>query len=419
MTAFSGDGPAVGQTGEVSAYLDNAATTPMRPDAIEAMLPYFSDVFGNPSGMHAAARAARAAVEDARDLVASALGALPGEVVFTGGGTEADNLAVIGTVDALSTGPLSTGSRATGLVASNTRARGGGVGPIVCSAMEHHAVLRACRAAAARHGVDLREVPVGPDGIIDLDALAAACTPEVSLVSVMLVNNEVGTIQPFGSIAQMVRLKAPGAVLHTDAVQGVPWLDVAGSAREADLVAISGHKFGGPKGVGALVIRASTPISPLVHGGGQERERRSGTHNVAGIVAMATALAATIRERDGTVAAVGMRRDRLVDGLLASVAGASETGARSAKVAGNAHLCFDGVESEALLVLLDGAGIAASAGASCASGAIEPSHVLLAMGFPASQASSGIRFSLGPATTDAEIDHALEIVPASVARLRD
>jgi cysteine desulfurase len=290
---------------------------------------------------------------------------------------------------------------------------------LVCSAMEHHAVLATSRALARRTGAALREVPTGKDGLIDLDALSEACTADVGLVSVMAVNNEIGTVQPMDTVASIVRQHAPGALLHTDAVQAAPWLDLVPLTALADLVSVSGHKFGGPKGVGVLVAARGTDIRPLLHGGGQERERRSGTHNVAGIVAMAAALAVSVSGRPATVEAVRTRRDRLGDGLVASVAGAVETGDRRHRVAGSLHLRIVGVESEALVVLLDDRGVAVSAGAACSSGAVEVSHVLTSMGFGPAEAASGVRFSLGTTTTDEEIDLALSVVPGAVGQLRD
>ncbi|MCA1691295.1 MAG: cysteine desulfurase [Actinobacteria bacterium] len=370
------------------AYLDHAATTPMLPQAVEAMLPFLRDRFGNASGSHAVSREAKKAVEEAREVVAGYLGARPGEVVFTGGGTEADNLAVIG-------------------------AHAARPGTVLCGAVEHHAVLHATQALGGRL------VPVSADGTIDLDALAEMLDPSVSVLSVMLANNEVGTIQPLDEIAGVMRSRAPEAVLVTDAVQAFPWLDVAHLAAPADLVAVSAHKFGGPKGVGALVVRDGVALRPLIHGGGQERDRRSGTHNVPGIVAMAAAMQATVAERGATVSRVTELRDRLADGLLSAVPGASETGVRDRKVSGNCHLTFDGVEAEALLVLLDGAGVYASAGSACASGAVEPSHVLSAMGVPRERGLGALRLSLGRTTTAEDVDLALAAVPAAVARLRD
>jgi cysteine desulfurase len=234
----------------------------------------------------------------------------------------------------------------------------------------------------------------------------------------MLANNEVGTIEPLAEVAALVRERAPEAVVHTDAVQAFPWLDVSALGSVADLVAVSAHKFGGPKGVGALVVRQGVKIRPIIHGGGQERDRRSGTHNVAGIVAMAAAMRATVEGREATVARISRLRDRLADGLVAGVPGCVETGDRSTKIAGNCHITFEDAEAESLLVLLDAAGVYASAGSACASGAVDPSHVLAAMGMSRARASGALRLSLGSSTTDADVDLALEAIPAAVARLR-
>ena len=371
----------------MTVYLDHAATTPMRPEAVAAMLPFLTERFGNASGVHAVARAARDALDEARETVARCLGAQPGEIVFTGGGTEADNLAISGVI-----------------------ARRGGIA--VCPAGEHHAVLHSVEAAGGR------VVPSSTNGRVDLDRLVDALDEDVSVVSVMLVNNEVGTIERLTQVIQVVREHAPNARLHTDAVQAFPWLDVATAAADADLVAVSAHKFGGPKGVGALVVRAGTDVAPIIHGGGQERDRRSGTHNVAGVVGMAAAMQATVDARTAMVDRVSHLRDRLADGLLASVPGATETVARADKVAGNCHLQFDGIESEALLVLLDDAGVCAAAGSACASGAVEPSHVLTAMGVEKTAALSAVRLSLGWTTTDDDVELALKVIPEAVARLR-
>ena len=372
----------------------------MVPEAVEAMLPYLTGTFGNPSGTHRESRRARLAVDDAREQIADLLGCDLGTIVFTSGGTEADNLAVAGGWE-------------------STVGSGGAPRPLVCSAMEHPAVLRSCEALARRAGAELRLVRPDKHGLVDLDALAEACTPDVGLVSVMSVNNEIGTVQPIGAVAGIVRDRSPSAVLHTDAVQAVPWLDVGPLVAATDLVAVSAHKFGGPKGVGVLVVADGIRLGAMAHGGGQERERRSGTHNVAGIVATAAALEVVVAERAATSARVTAWRDRLGDGLLASVPGAAETGEREDRVAGHLHLRFDGVESEALVVLLDEAGVAVSAGAACSSGAVEASHVLLSMGFGPGEAASGIRFSLGAGVAEWEIDHALAVVPAAVAQLRD
>ncbi|HVE47314.1 MAG TPA: cysteine desulfurase family protein [Acidimicrobiales bacterium] len=372
----------------MTVYLDHAATTPLRPLVLEAMMPFLTDQFGNPSGSHAVSRAARKAVDEARDVVAECLGCEPGEVIFTGTGTEADNLALAG------------------VVARRP-------GKVFCSAIEHHAVLHAVQ--ALRGSV----VPVHPTGVVDVDALAAALGPEVSVVSVMLANNEIGVVQPLDEVVEVVREHAPEAVVHTDAVQAFPWVDVATAASGAGLVAVSAHKFGGPKGVGALVARRGVRLAPIMHGGGQERDRRSGTHNVAGIVGMAAAMRITVNERDATVARVASLRDRLGDALLAALPGTVETGDRGHKVAGSCHLRFRGIESETLLVLLDDAGVCASAGSACASGAMEPSHVLAAIGVDRDEARSAVRFSLGSTTTEDDVDLAVKAVTEAVSHLRE
>jgi len=378
-------------------YMDHAASTPLRPEAREAMLPWLGERFGNPSGSHSIARAARRAVDEAREVLASALGAEPGQVVFTGGGTESDNLAVAGAV-------------------GFARADDAGA-TAACSAVEHEAVLNCVRSLGGA------VVPVGPDGRVDLGALeavlarSAAAGRPVAVVSVMLANNEVGVVEPLDSVVDVCRRVAPGALVHTDAVQAFPWLDVATLAAGADLVSISAHKFGGPQGAGALVARDRARLVPLLHGGGQERERRSGTHNVAGIVGLAAAAAATVRDRAELVRRAAGWRDRLVDGLIEAVPGTREVARRDIRVAGNCHVLVPGVESEALLFLLDEAGVCASAGSACASGATEPSHVLVAMGVPPDEARGALRMSLGWSSTADDVEVALRAVPAAVGRL--
>jgi cysteine desulfurase len=375
-------------------YLDHAATTPLRPEARAAMLEWLGDRFGNPSGAHPVARRARQAVDEARDAVAETLGCRPDELVFTSGGTEADNLAVRGVHAARP-------------------------GPVLCSAFEHEAVLR------PTHALGGATVPVDRHGLVDLDALADAVDaagPATSLVSVMAANNEVGAVQPIDRVAEVVRGRAPGAVVHTDAVQAAPWLDVAALAAGADLVSVSSHKFGGPQGVGALVVRRGTPLRAQALGGGQERELRSGTHNVAGIAGMAAALVAASRDRDERARRVSRLRDRLADGLVAAVPGAVETGVdggdRRHRLPGTVHVCLPDVESEALLFLLEEAGVCASAASACASGAQQASHVLAALGVPVRLAAGALRLSLGWTSTDEDVDAALAVIPAAVDRLR-
>ncbi len=379
-----------------TAYLDYAASTPVRPEALAAMLPFFSETFGNASGGHAFARAAKSALESARESIAEDLGAEPGEIVFTSGGTESDNLAVEGAARA-------------------ARARGRGE-EVLVSAFEHKAVLAAADRLALE-GFSTSRTPVSAGGIIDLDALADAIDGRTALVSVMLVNNEIGTVQPLDQVARIMAVQSPNAVLHTDAVQAAAWVDVASLAADADLVSVSAHKIGGPKGAGALVVRGGVPIVPLFEGGGQERGLRSGSSNVAGAVGLAAALRATVATMAVTVARVGTLRDRLVAGL-AEIPGLWINGDPDRKIAGNVHVGIPGVEAEALLVLLDRAGVCAAAGSSCSSGATEPSHVLGAMGLDRSDALASIRLSLGFASVSADVDRALNAIPAAVTQLR-
>jgi cysteine desulfurase len=369
------------------AYLDHAATTPMRPEAIEAMLPFLDGRFANPSGSHRFARQARAALDDAREVVAGVVGCAPGEVVFTSGGTESDNTAVLGVV----------------------AARGG---TAVCPAAEHHAVLHAVEQV---HG---RSVRVDRDGSVDLEHLASCVDANVSVVSVMAVNNEVGTITDVAAAAETARRARAGVTVHTDAVQAPSWLDLRELTPHVDLLSLSAHKFGGPKGVGVLVARSGTEFRPLLVGGGQERELRSGTQNVAGAVALAEALRLADAERDVERERLTALRDRLVDTLTARLDGVVETVPRPRKVAGSAHVCIRGVENEALLFLLDEAGVCASAASACAAGAMEPSHVLAAMGVERDLALGALRLTLGRTTTPADVDRAVDAVVAAVQHIR-
>lgn len=374
-------------------YLDHAATTPMRAAAVQAMIPFLADDYANPSGSHRLARRARQVIDEARDMVADVIGCTPGEVVFTGSGTEGDNTAIRGAVERRK-------------------------GRAVCSAAEHHAVLH-CVEHERGH-------VIGTDtwGRIDLDRLTAllADAPDegpdaISVVSVMAVNNETGAITDVEAVSKIVRRLAPQAVLHTDAVQAACWLDLRALWPHVDAMALSAHKFGGPKGVGILAVRNGTPMAPLVLGGGQERDRRSGTHNVAGIAAAAVALVETDRDRRSEHERVTRLRERLVTGLSA-VGEVHRTVPAEIGVPGVAHLCFAGVENEALLYLIDESGVCASAASACASGAMEPSHVLAAMGVDRALAHGALRLSLGHTTTDADVDRAIDVVVAAVRHLR-
>jgi cysteine desulfurase len=353
------------------------------------MHPWLTERFGNPSGAHQVARAARAAIEDARDVVSDFLGVEPGGVTFTSGGTEADNLAVRGSVAARP-------------------------GPIVVGATEHPAVMEAALAA----GSEVRIAGVGPDGLIDPESLDRILDRTVAVVSIQLVNHETGVLQPLAQLARWVRRRAPVAVLHTDAVQAASWFDLTTEAASADLISISGHKIGGPQGVGVLGARGRPPLQAILHGGGQERELRSGTQNVAAIVGLGAALQALGRDRDAAANRVADLRDGLASRVRAAIPDAIFTAEESPRAPGHLHVRFAGVESEALLLLLDEFGVCASAGAACASGAMEPSPVLLAMGVEKHDALSSLRLTLGPATSEQEIDLAATAVTAAVARLR-
>jgi cysteine desulfurase len=373
-------------------YLDHAASTPMRAEAIEAMTPYLDHMYANPSGSHRFAREARKALDEARDLVAETLGCKPGEVVFTSGGTEGDNHAILGAVRRL-----------------------GGVA--VCPAAEHHAVLHCVEHV---NGVVVRVNSVGTVDLEDLQCVLEAATEEqpITVVSVMAVNNEVGSITPMRDVARIVRKYAPNAILHTDAVQAACWVDLREITPLVDALSLSAHKFGGPKGVGVMVIKTGKNLEPLIFGGGQERDRRSGTHNVSGIIATAKALEVTDKTRAEEMVRVTKLRDRLVDEIRAQVDGVLETVPREHRVPGVAHLCFSGLENEALLFLLDQADVYASAASACASGAMEPSHVLEAMGIERSWSNGALRLSLGHTTTDAEIDLAVSAIVSAVNQLR-
>jgi cysteine desulfurase len=374
-------------------YLDHAATTPVRQEVLAAMWPFFGDAFYNPSSRYAPAQQVAAALEAARATVAGCLGARPGEIVFTGGGSEADNLALKG-------------------VALANRARGD---HLITTAIEHHAVLHACQDLERSHGFRVTYLPVDRHGLVDLDALAAALDERTVLVSVMLANNEVGTIQPLAEIAALVRPR--GILLHTDAVQAAGLLDLNVDALGVDLLSLAAHKFYGPKGAGALYVRRGVRLHPLIHGGGQERDRRAGTENTAGIVGLAEALRLAVAERDEVGPRLMALRDRLLAGLLAAP-GVVLTGHPVRRLPGLASICVAGVEAEPLLIELEMAGIACSSGSACAAGSSEPSHVLTAMGFPPELARGALRFSLGRHTTAEEIDYVAATVPAVIAALR-
>jgi cysteine desulfurase len=381
-------------------YLDHGATTPLRPEVAHAMAEARSQPLGNPTGSHRAAQHARRLLEESRDEVAAQLGRDPGEIIFTSGGTESANLAVFGALGAA--------------------VREGPSAVVVCSAVEHPAVRESCRAAARWPAVTWRELPVDGTGSVDGDALAGLLGAETALVAVMLANNETGVVQPLRRVVDAVREQGAGTTrVFTDAVQAASFLNLAETTSGADLVAVSAHKVGGPVGVGALAARPPTGIVPRQHGGGQERERRSGTQDVVGAVGLAVALRLAAAERSEAVRRVAGLRDRLAAGLVETVPGVLRTVPPGVDVLpGHLHLCLRGIEREELLLALSERGVCASGGSSCASGALEASYVLAAMGVPDELARGAIRFTLGHDTTEADIARALAIVPEVVASLR-
>lgn len=376
-------------------YLDHAATTPVLPEVKEAMLGALDDDFGNPSSVHSFGRRAKEIVEDARDRVAAAIGAAPAEIVFTGGGTEADNL---------------------GLKGATAKLRGNG-NHVIVSAFEHHAVLDAA-GWLAKQGLEVTKLPVTDEGRVDPEAVAAAVKPSTILVSVMTVNNEIGTVQHLERIAELVHAANPQTLVHTDAVQALGNVPVDLHAWGVDLAAFSAHKLGGPKGVGALFVRSSVPVEPILHGGGHERGLRSGTLNVSGIAGFGIAAEVAAKEVYEKSDRLGPMRDRLLEGIRAVVPDVVVNGALEHRIAGNINVCIPGADGETLLILLDQAGIACSSGSACASGALDPSHVLLAIGTPPDLAKGSLRFSLGRASTEADIDAVLEVFPKVVAQAR-
>jgi len=376
-------------------YLDHAATTPVLPEVKEAMLGALDDDFGNPSSVHSFGRRAKEIVEDARDRVAAAIGAAPAEIVFTGGGTEADNL---------------------GLKGAAAKLRGNG-NHVIVSTFEHHAVLDAA-GWLAKQGLEVTKLPVTPEGRVDPEAVAAAVKPSTILVSVMTVNNEIGTVQHLERIAELVHAANPQALVHTDAVQALGNVPVDVHGWGVDLAAFSAHKLGGPKGVGALFVRSSVPVEPILHGGGHERGLRSGTLNVSGIAGFGIAAEVAAKEVYEKSDRLGPMRDRLLEGIRTVVPEVVVNGRLEQRIAGNLNVCIPGTDGETLLILLDQAGIACSSGSACASGALDPSHVLLSIGVPRDLAKGSLRFSLGRASTEADVDAVLDVFPKVVAQAR-
>lgn len=376
-------------------FLDYAATTPCDDDVVAAMLPYFREHFGNPSGVYAEGRLARRAIDEARDRVAAALGASAAEIVFTGGGSEANNLALQG-------------------VAWAQRVAGRGR-HLVVSAVEHSSVLETAKALAER-GFALTVLPVDGTGRVDPEDVRGALREDTVLVSVMHANNEIGTVQPVADIAAICR--EAGVPFHTDAVQTVGQLPVDVGAMGVDLLSLSAHKFYGPKGVGALYVRRGVPLAPHIFGGAQERERRAGTENVAGIVGLAYALEKAVARLEEDGERIRRLRDRLIEGIRTRIEGSHLNGHPEERLPGNVNFSFEGVDGESLLLRLDLEGVAASSGSACSAGSVEPSHVLLALGLSRELAGQSLRLTLGRGTTAEEIERVLEILPPIVERLR-
>lgn len=384
------------------AYFDYNSTTPVDRDVLDAMAPYFADTFGNASSIHSEGQSARMAVDHARESVAALLGAKPAEIAFTSGGTEADNLAIFGSVAAA----------AAGGAAGNSGRRSGHV---VTTEIEHHAVLNSCQ-ELERRGVAVTYVPVGRDGIVDPAEVKRAIRADTVLISVMYANNELGTIQP---VEEIGRIAAEADVtFHCDAVQAAGKLTLDVNHIGVDLLSISAHKIYGPKGVGALYVRSGTALAPQFHGGHHERDRRPGTENVPGIVGLGKAAAIARARLTDEPARIAALRDRLERELQAAIPAVRCNGDGARRVANTSNVSFGGAGGEALVIALDLQGIACSTGAACSSGAVEPSHVLLAIGLSPDEARSSLRFSLGRHTTADEIDFAAAIIPGVVERLR-
>jgi len=377
-------------------YLDYNATTPVEPEVLDAMLPYFSGEFGNASSIHTFGQKARAAVETAREQVAALIGGRPQEVFFTSGGTESDNHAIFGIARHSANGPKSRPH-------------------VITSFVEHEAVLNACQ-ALEKQGVDVTYLHVDQDGLIDLEDLRGAIRQETALITIMHANNELGTVQPLDQIGRIA--KEADVYFHTDAVQSAGKIPIDVNQFQLDSLSLSGHKLYAPKGVGALYVRGGTRLKQLLYGGHHQRGMRPGTENVAGIVGLGKAAEIARQTLANDAKRLSTLRDRLEHGLLHRVPHSRINAARAPRTPNTANLVFPGVEGEALLIALDLKGLACSTGAACSSGAVEPSHVLTAIGLPAEEARASLRFSLGRHTTQADIDFALQVVPAAVAQLR-
>jgi cysteine desulfurase len=381
--------------GERFVYLDHAATTPTDPRVVAAMLPYFGERFGNPSSIYRLGRLSLEAIDTARSTVAQVLNCNPKEIVFTGGGSEADNLAIKGAA-----------------LAQRDRGRGNHV---VTCAIEHSAVLHACDYLQSI-GFEITILPVTPEGLVDPEQFRDALRAETVLATIMYANNEIGTIQPIAELGAICRER--GILFHSDAVQAGGALPLDVRTLNVDLLSLTAHKFYGPKGTGALYVRHGTPLVPQINGGGQERRRRAGTENVPGIVGFAEALRLAEEQREAYVEHCRALRDRLIDGVLERIPHTYLNGSRTQRLPNNANILFEFVDGESLLLLLDQQGFCASAGSACAAGSVEPSHVLTALGIEPERALGSVRFTAGRPTTVEDVDHLLDVLPAMIERLR-
>lgn len=377
-----------------SIYLDNSATTPLKKEVLDEMLPYLTEHYGNPSSIYRIGREAKAAIETARKKVAAALGAEPKEIFFTGCGTEADNWAIKGIAQA--------------------KAKKGR--HIITSAIEHHAVLHTLE-SLEKQGYEVTYLDVDEYGKISLDELKKAIRPDTILITIMTANNEVGTIQPIADIGAIA--KENGVLFHTDAVQAIGSMAIDVKAMNIDLLSLSAHKFGGPKGVGAMYARQNVLPAVFMHGGAQERARRAGTENVASIVGLGKAIELATKDIAGKTAKIRALRDRLLKEIPERIPYIKLNGHPTDRLPGNVNFSFNFIEGEALLLMLDLNGIAASSGSACTSGSLDPSHVLLALGLPHEIAHGSLRLSIGEMNTEEDIDYVLEVLPGIVQRLRD
>ena len=380
-------------------YMDNAATTPVRPEVLDAMLPYFNETYGNPSGIYTIAQQARKAADESREIVANIIGARISEIVFTSGGTESDNAALKGVAFALQ----HVGNH------------------IITTSIEHHAVLHTCH-QLEQFGFEITYLPVNKDGLVNPIDVRDSITEKTILVSVMLANNEIGTIEPVAEISRLVKEEAKRVnhqiYVHTDAVQAAGILDVNVKSLGVDLLSLSAHKFGGPKGIGALYIKRGTPFETQQMGGGQERQRRSGTENLPGIVGLAEAFRIVNEERDMMQVKLTNLRDKIINGVNQTIDKAHLNGHPTNRLPNNVNFSFENVEGEPILIALDFSGICASSGSACSSASLEPSHVLIAIGLPANLAQSSLRITVGHDNTEKDVDYLLSVLPDLIGKLR-